>query len=157
MTKTTLLITFALSILVAPFAAAAPQAGKVYRVAILTNNASDPLEARLWQAFRLALRELGWIEGWKRSADTPPPAWTRPSAEIAAPGGDQAGSSRSGMSDMCPRQACPNVGKDAHAGQTCLAGPRPSLAPLPCRVESTYASSHPSRRRSRARNWRTAL
>jgi putative tryptophan/tyrosine transport system substrate-binding protein len=29
----------------------------------LTDKASDPAEARLWQAFRLGLRELGWIEG----------------------------------------------------------------------------------------------
>jgi ABC-type uncharacterized transport system substrate-binding protein len=29
----------------------------------LTNKASDPVEARLWQAFRPGLRELGWIEG----------------------------------------------------------------------------------------------
>jgi putative ABC transport system substrate-binding protein len=38
-------------------------AAKVYRVGILTNNASDPAEARLWRAFRLGLRERGWIEG----------------------------------------------------------------------------------------------
>ena len=29
----------------------------------MTNKASDPAEARLWQAFRLGLRERGWIEG----------------------------------------------------------------------------------------------
>jgi putative tryptophan/tyrosine transport system substrate-binding protein len=50
-------------ILVAPLAAKAQRAGKVSRVGILTNNASDLMEARLWQAFRLGLRELGWIEG----------------------------------------------------------------------------------------------
>jgi len=32
-------------------------------VGILTNQASDPAEARLWQAFRSGLRERGWIEG----------------------------------------------------------------------------------------------
>jgi putative ABC transport system substrate-binding protein len=37
--------------------------GKVYRVGILTNKSSEPEEARLWQAFRLGLRERGWIEG----------------------------------------------------------------------------------------------
>jgi putative ABC transport system substrate-binding protein len=47
----------------APLAVEAQQPGKVYRVGILTNNASDPAEARLWQAFRQGLRELGWIEG----------------------------------------------------------------------------------------------
>jgi putative tryptophan/tyrosine transport system substrate-binding protein len=47
----------------APLAVEAQQPGKVFRVGILTNNAADPAEARLWQAFRLGLRELGWIEG----------------------------------------------------------------------------------------------
>jgi putative ABC transport system substrate-binding protein len=47
----------------APLAAEAQQAGKVYRVGILGEKASDPSEARLWQAFRLGLRDLGWIEG----------------------------------------------------------------------------------------------
>ncbi len=47
----------------APLAAEGEQAGKVYRVGILGGKASDPSEARLWQAFRLGLRELGWIEG----------------------------------------------------------------------------------------------
>jgi len=49
--------------LAAPLAAGAQQAGKVYRVGILTNKASDPAEARLWQAFRSGLRERGWVEG----------------------------------------------------------------------------------------------
>src|SRR5215510_12598154 len=53
----------ALALLLAPLAAAAPQVGKVYRVGILGETASDPAEARLWQAFRLALRERGWREG----------------------------------------------------------------------------------------------
>src|SRR5437899_6932634 len=47
----------------APLAVEAQQSGKVYRVGILTNKASDPAEAHLWQAFRLGLRERGWIEG----------------------------------------------------------------------------------------------
>ncbi len=47
----------------APLAVEAQQPGKVYRVGILTNNASDPAETRLWQAFRSGLRERGWIEG----------------------------------------------------------------------------------------------
>lgn len=58
-----LVVTLALTILLAPLATAAPLAGKVYRVGILTNNASDPVEAPPWHAFRLGLRELGWIEG----------------------------------------------------------------------------------------------
>ena len=47
----------------APLAVEAQQPGKVCRVGILTNKASDPAEARLWQAFRSGLRERGWIEG----------------------------------------------------------------------------------------------
>jgi putative ABC transport system substrate-binding protein len=46
-----------------------PQAGKVYRVGILGDKASDPSEARLWQAFRLRLQELGWIEGGNPSLE----------------------------------------------------------------------------------------
>ena len=51
------------ALLATPLAADAQQAGKVYRIGILTNKASDPAEARLWQAFRSGLRERGWIEG----------------------------------------------------------------------------------------------
>ena len=51
------------AVLAAPLGTDAQQAGKVYRVGILGESASDPSEARVWQAFRLALRELGWIEG----------------------------------------------------------------------------------------------
>ena len=50
-------------LLTAPVGAEAQQAGKVYRVGVLTNKASDPAEARLWQALRSGLRERGWIEG----------------------------------------------------------------------------------------------
>jgi putative tryptophan/tyrosine transport system substrate-binding protein len=39
------------------------QAGKVYRVGALGDQASDPAEARLWQAVRLGLQERGWNEG----------------------------------------------------------------------------------------------
>jgi putative ABC transport system substrate-binding protein len=49
--------------LAAPLAAGGQQPGKVYRVGILTNKASDPAEVRLWQAFRSGLRERDWIEG----------------------------------------------------------------------------------------------
>ena len=48
-------------LLAAPLAAGAQQAGRVYRVGILTNKAADQAEARLWQAFRSGLRESGWI------------------------------------------------------------------------------------------------
>ena len=50
-------------LLAAPLAVEAQQRGKVYRVGILTNKASDLAEAHHWQAFRLGLRDRGWIEG----------------------------------------------------------------------------------------------
>jgi putative ABC transport system substrate-binding protein len=50
-------------LLAAPLAVEAQQAGKVYRIGILGQKAADPEEARQWQAFRLGLREHGWIEG----------------------------------------------------------------------------------------------
>jgi putative ABC transport system substrate-binding protein len=52
----------AAALLAAPRAAGA-QPAKVYRIGILGESASDPSEARVWQAFRLGLRELGWMEG----------------------------------------------------------------------------------------------
>jgi putative ABC transport system substrate-binding protein len=39
------------------------RAEKVYRIGVLTNRATDPAEAHLWEAFRLGLREHGWVEG----------------------------------------------------------------------------------------------
>jgi putative tryptophan/tyrosine transport system substrate-binding protein len=57
-----LVATLALAILMAPLAAEVQQVGKVYRIGIFGERASDPAEARLWQAFRLGLRERGWIE-----------------------------------------------------------------------------------------------
>jgi ABC-type uncharacterized transport system substrate-binding protein len=63
MRRRAFLATVSSGLLTAPLAAEAQQAGKVYRVGILTNKASDPAEARLWQAFRSGLRERGWIEG----------------------------------------------------------------------------------------------
>jgi hypothetical protein len=56
-------IAAALVLFSAPLAVEAQQPEKVYRVGVLTNKASDPAEARLWQAFRSGLRERGWIEG----------------------------------------------------------------------------------------------
>jgi putative ABC transport system substrate-binding protein len=60
-TKPTIIV--ALLMLTVPLAVGAQPAGKVYRVGILGNKASDPAEAHLWQALRLGLRERGWIEG----------------------------------------------------------------------------------------------
>src|SRR5216684_4096855 len=50
-------------LLAAPLAAAAQQAGRVWRIGVLMNKASDPAESRQWQVFRLGLQERGWIEG----------------------------------------------------------------------------------------------
>jgi putative ABC transport system substrate-binding protein len=58
-----LAVVLAAALLAAPPAGEAQQAGKVYRVGILTDKATDPAEARLWQAFRSGLRERGWNEG----------------------------------------------------------------------------------------------
>ena len=56
-------IAAALVLFSTPLAVEAQQPGKVYRVGVLTNKASDPADARLWQAFRSGLRERDWIEG----------------------------------------------------------------------------------------------
>jgi putative ABC transport system substrate-binding protein len=58
-----LAVVLAVGLALAPFAAEAQPAGRVYRVGILGEAASDPSEARLWQAFRSGMRERGWIEG----------------------------------------------------------------------------------------------
>src|SRR6266545_542313 len=57
---TTVLVLLMLTVLLA---SGAQPAGKLYRVGILGIKASDPEETRYWQAFRLGLRERGWIEG----------------------------------------------------------------------------------------------
>ena len=69
MDRRTFLGTLAGGLLAAPLAVEAQQAGKVYRVGILTNKASDPAEARLWQAFRSGLRERGWIDRGPEHSD----------------------------------------------------------------------------------------
>jgi putative ABC transport system substrate-binding protein len=58
-----LAVVLVVSLTLAPLAAEAQPAGRVYRVGILGEEASDPSEARLWQAFRSGMRERGWIEG----------------------------------------------------------------------------------------------
>jgi putative ABC transport system substrate-binding protein len=50
-------------LLAAPLAAEGQQAGKVYRIGILGDRASDANEALVWQTFREGLRERGWNEG----------------------------------------------------------------------------------------------
>src|SRR6202008_843559 len=70
----------ALLMLTVPLAVGAQPAGKVYRVGILGNKASDPAEAHLWQALRLGLRERGWIGGGELLVEFPPAAGNFPRA-----------------------------------------------------------------------------
>jgi putative ABC transport system substrate-binding protein len=58
-----LIVSLLLASLVVPHTTTAQPAGKVSRIGILGLTAADPSEARLWQVFRLALRERGWREG----------------------------------------------------------------------------------------------
>jgi putative tryptophan/tyrosine transport system substrate-binding protein len=56
------LITLALGLLVAPFAAEAQPAGKVSRLGLLMLGSSSSFSSRL-EGFRQGLRDLGWVEG----------------------------------------------------------------------------------------------
>jgi putative tryptophan/tyrosine transport system substrate-binding protein len=60
--RVALTVTLGLTLLAAPLAAEAQQAGKVYRVGFLRNS-SAALEANLVGPFREGLRELGYVEG----------------------------------------------------------------------------------------------
>ena len=60
--RVALTVTLGLTLLAAPLAAEAQQAGKVYRVGFL-GNSSAALEANLVGPFREGLRELGYVEG----------------------------------------------------------------------------------------------
>jgi putative tryptophan/tyrosine transport system substrate-binding protein len=57
-----LLITLAVSLVVAPLAAQAPRAGQVYRIGVLERT-SMAANAANFDAFRQGLREFGYIEG----------------------------------------------------------------------------------------------
>src|SRR5262245_41194865 len=63
------LATIALTLLAAPLATEAQQAGKVYRIGYLSysSSAGNP---HLLEAFREGLRELGWVEGQNITIDT---------------------------------------------------------------------------------------
>jgi putative ABC transport system substrate-binding protein len=50
-------------LLAAPLAAEAQQAGKVARIGILDGGSSYPERQALWNIFRQALREAGYVEG----------------------------------------------------------------------------------------------
>src|SRR5712691_3691708 len=53
----------AVLMLTVPLAASAQTAGKVYRIGILGDKASDAYEMLVWQTVRAGLRERGWNEG----------------------------------------------------------------------------------------------
>jgi putative tryptophan/tyrosine transport system substrate-binding protein len=57
-----LLVTLALSLLVAPLTAEAQPAGKVPRIGLLIPGSSAGFSSRL-EGFRQGLRDLGWVEG----------------------------------------------------------------------------------------------
>ena len=59
------IVTLALALLVAPLAAQAPPAGKVYRIAFLfAGSPTRPtMSTAIQEAFRQRLHELGWIHG----------------------------------------------------------------------------------------------
>lgn len=64
MDRRTFISGVALGVLAAPHVADAQQAGKVYRIGILTNRLpSAPEVSPDWEAFRQGLRERGWVEG----------------------------------------------------------------------------------------------
>jgi len=60
--RRTFLAAFGGGILAAPLAAEAQQAGKLYRVGILSGGSPDKDSSGI-EAFRNGLRELGWVEG----------------------------------------------------------------------------------------------
>jgi putative ABC transport system substrate-binding protein len=68
-----LLVTLTLGLLLAPLAAAAQQAGKVYRIGCIPGGPLAP-RAHQWDAFRQTLRELGWVEGQNIMLEFRPPA-----------------------------------------------------------------------------------
>ena len=50
-------------LLAAPRVAEAQPAGRVYRIGLLDYSARDPARQAWWNAFRLRMRELGYVEG----------------------------------------------------------------------------------------------
>ena len=62
-TATRLAVFLVLALVAGSLAVEAQPAGKIYGIGVLGEKATDPEEARLWQAFRLELEKRGWIEG----------------------------------------------------------------------------------------------
>jgi putative tryptophan/tyrosine transport system substrate-binding protein len=61
-TRAALAATLALSLLAAPLATGAQQAGKPYRIGILSGGSPDKTSPHI-EAFRQGLRDMGWVEG----------------------------------------------------------------------------------------------
>ena len=57
-----LAVVLSLSLVLAPLASEAQQAGRT-RIAILEASAPDPARVAWWDAFRQQMRELGYVEG----------------------------------------------------------------------------------------------
>jgi putative ABC transport system substrate-binding protein len=74
MERRTFLVTLGLSVLAAPLAAAAQQAGKVYRIGLLDFSAPDPARQAWWIAFRQQMRQLGYVDGQNVSFE---PRWAQ--------------------------------------------------------------------------------
>src|SRR5437867_901086 len=66
MTVLVLLVTLILSLLAVPLAAAAPPAGKVWRMGYLVAGSSRGIH----EAFRQGLRDLGYVEGQNLTIET---------------------------------------------------------------------------------------
>jgi|SRR5262245_14706848 len=73
-----LLVTLALSLLVAPLAVDAQPTTKVPRVGYLSLGSTDPVRLRRFEAFRQGLRELGYMEGQTIALE---PRWAEGSYE----------------------------------------------------------------------------
>jgi ABC-type uncharacterized transport system substrate-binding protein len=58
-----LAVVLAVGLTLAPLAASAQPTGKVYRIGILGDKASDSGESHRWQTFRAGLQDRGWNEG----------------------------------------------------------------------------------------------
>jgi len=69
----TFLVMLTLSIGAVPFVATAQQTAKVYRIGCLPGGPLAP-RAHQWDAFRQALRALGWVEGQNMTLEFRPPA-----------------------------------------------------------------------------------
>jgi putative ABC transport system substrate-binding protein len=68
-----------LSLLAAPLASEAQQAGKVYRIGLLDYSAPDSARLAWWTAFRQQMRQLGYVEGQNVSFE---PRWGQGDADL---------------------------------------------------------------------------